>query len=553
MNASADAQADAKAAWEAAQTAYETAKRNFNEASEQQAEYEKYSVAQKLLQPIKEAYQSTTDEEILKIDLKNLDRTADVYLASEYDYVNYLQQKAKYKNFASVGDYLATDKTYETLTDARDNPTYRWKKEDIIYAVNEALINREAGSTDQSTKLANVSGGNITLIGENVGTSTNTQTITVKQLSKGDDNGSHIDYLKQLANTDASDIEYYENAGAANWDGYFVIGGRAPLGINATGTVNVTADAEGNGFGDITLAERHASENDITYHGIAVGKIVSLASTPLPDSDSEKDTRDVRILAKGGVRNALQDGSAANIVARNLLVEGGDENIGSEEKPLLVSLEDGALRARSSKSIYIKNFDESSILNICAVFAGDTVSLNSKSGLGYEAGDPLGIGMESYINVGKHLILTAENGNVGTKNGVNSNPIPLLILNNPGLVIDVTAKNAWLKGRAVNETKPGVMTLQNVNITKEFGAESEGALVLAEVKDGDGKTVTSVQAEDIDLVAATDLTVNGNVEVVDTANLTAHAGDITVNGTVDGSQIFITTDGTKAENETGNV
>ena len=97
------------------------------------------------------------------------------------------------------------------------------------------------------------------------------------------------------------------------------------------------------------------------------------------------------------------------------------------------------------------------------------------------------------------------------------------------------------------------MTLQNVNITKEFGAESEGALVLAEVKDGDGKTVTSVQAEDIDLVAATDLTVNGNVEVVDTANLTAHAGDITVNGTVDGSQIFITTDGTKAENETGNV
>ena len=79
--------------------------------------------------------------------------------------MNYLQQKAKYKNFASVGDYLATDKTYETLTDARDNPTYRWKKEDIIYAVNEALINREAGSTDQSTKLANVSGGNITLIG----------------------------------------------------------------------------------------------------------------------------------------------------------------------------------------------------------------------------------------------------------------------------------------------------------------------------------------------------------------------------------------------------
>ncbi|MBR1662501.1 MAG: leukotoxin LktA family filamentous adhesin, partial [Acidaminococcaceae bacterium] len=553
MNASPEVQADAKTAWEAAQAAYETAKQNFKDASEQQAEYEKYSVAQQLLQPIKKTYQSTTDEEILKIDLKELDRTGDVYLASEYDYVNYLQQKAKYKNFASVDAYLANDETYTKLTTARDNPTYRWTKEDIIYAVNEALINRETGSTDQSTKLANVSGRNITLIGENVGTSTGTQTITVEQLSKGDQNGNHIHYLKQLANTDASDVAYYENAETANWDGYFVIGGRAPLGINATGTVNVTADAEGNGFGDITLAERHASENDITYHGIAVGKIVSLASTPLPDSDSEKDTRDVRILAKGGVTNALQDSKAANIVARNLLVEGGDENIGSEEKPLLVSLEDGALRARSSKSIYIKNFDESSILNIGAVYAGDTVSLNSKAGLGYEAGDPLGIGLESYINVGKHLILTAENGSIGTKNHDTSNPVPLLILNNPGLVIDVTAKNAWLKGRAVNETNPGVMTLQNVDITKEFGAESEGALVLAEVKDKYGETVTSVQAEDIVLVAATDLTVNGNVAVDDTADLTAHAGDITVNGTVDSGQVFITTDGTKAENETGNV
>ena len=130
----------------------------------------------------------------------------------------------------------------------------------------------------------------------------------------------------------------------------------------------------------------------------------------------------------------------------------------------MVSLEDGALRARSEQSIYIKNFDDTSILNVCAVYAKDTVSLNSNAGLGYEVGDPLGIGLESYINVGKHLILTAENGSIGTKKDDVSNSVPLLILNNPDLIIDVTAQNAWLKGRAANETNPGVMTLQNVNI-----------------------------------------------------------------------------------------
>ena len=116
--------------------------------------------------------------------MKSLDKTADIYFASEYDYVAYLQQKAKYKNFNSAEAYLATDSKYTELVSKRDNPTYKWTKEDLLYAVNETLINRETGSTDQSTKLANVSGHNITLIGENVGTSTGKRTITVQQLNE---------------------------------------------------------------------------------------------------------------------------------------------------------------------------------------------------------------------------------------------------------------------------------------------------------------------------------------------------------------------------------
>ena len=193
LNASSEDQAAAKTAWETAQTAYQTASRNFKSASEQQAEYAANDVTQKLLQPLKAAYDSKTNEEILAINLQDLDKTADIYFASEYDYVAYLQQKAKYKNVTSAEEYLATDAKYTELQNKRDNPVYKWTQEDLIYAVNEVLINRETGSTDQSTKLANVSGHNITLIGENVGTNAGKQVITVQQLNEGDENGSRID------------------------------------------------------------------------------------------------------------------------------------------------------------------------------------------------------------------------------------------------------------------------------------------------------------------------------------------------------------------------
>ncbi|MDY6290423.1 MAG: leukotoxin LktA family filamentous adhesin, partial [Succiniclasticum sp.] len=537
MNASAENQAAAKTAWEAAQSAYQKASQNFKEVTEQQAEYAASDVTQKLLKPLRDTYDSKTNSEILAINLKSLDKTADIYFASEYDYVAYLQQKAKYKNFNSAEAYLATDSKYTELVSKRDNPTYKWTKEDLLYAVNETLINRETGSTDQSTKLANVSGHNITLIGENVGTSTGKRTITVQQLNEGDANGSRIDYLKQLANTDAADIEYYEEEGATTWSGEFHIGGRAPLGINATGTVNVNISIDDSriGAGDITLAERRATENDSSYHGIAIGTIAS--------SESESGTsRDVRILSKGGITNALANDSAANIVAKNLLLEGGQEDIGSAGKPLTVSLsEAGALRARSDQSIYISNFDPNTILNVGAVYAGDTVSLDSKKGIGYEAGDTLNIGMESYINAGKHLILTAEEGNIGIKNSDTSNPIPMLILNNPDLTIDVTAQNAWLKGRDPSTGDMGTMTLQKINVANEFQAESEGALTVKEVTGTDGETVEAFTATDIYLTASRNLNVNGAITATDTADLMSHSGIITVNGTVLGGQVYITT------------
>ena len=121
-------------------------------------------------------------------------------------------------------------------------------------------------------------------------------------------------------------------------------------------------------------------------------------------------------------------------------------------------------------------------------------------------------------------------------------------MNNPELVIDVTAENAWLKGRAPGTEDMGTMTLQRVNVANEFQAESEGALTVKEVTGTNGETVEAFTAKG-------DLTVNGDIKATDTADLMSYEGIITVNGEVLGGQVYITTGKTEREegSQAGNI
>ena len=153
------------------------------------------------------------------------------------------------------------------------------------------------------------------------------------------------------------------------------------------------------------------------------------------------------------------------------------------------------------------------------------------------------------------MVLTAENGNIGRKNSVISKLIPLLILNNPNLEIDVTAQNAWLEGIAPSTEDMGTMILQKVNVSNEFGAESEGALTVKKVTGTNGETVEGFTAKDIYLNAAGNLFVDGDVKAYGIADLTSQRGIITLNRTVIGGQVYISTEKTEREEgeQAGNV
>lgn len=363
--------------------------------------------------------------------------------------------KGQFGKFSTSDAYLAQDSTYAKLQAEAANPTYKWTQDELLYALRSEILNKEVGSTDSRDKIANVSGRNITLKGENVGSNLVPQNITVDQLRNGYSEGgkTNVDYLKILANADSSDVVRLEDS---NGKEYFQVTGTAPLGINATGVVN--AITVGNDREDISLSARKATEDGEA----PILKIGTL----------QADKGYVRVLGKIGLENVLDDPTAANVIAgTEVLLEGGEGTIGTDAKPINVKA-GGDLTARSNDNIFIKNVGANA-LSIGSIYTPDTVKLFAGNGL-------VGSTVSSddivpYINA-KNLILD------GTNNGAFSSAMgtlerPLNVLSNG---VNVEAKGGSANIRGIQHDENSII-LNSINMDTDFAVNTPGTVIVTGV------------------------------------------------------------------------
>ena len=156
--------------------------------------------------------------------------TADAYLKDTAAY--------KYSQYANASAYLANDVTYKDLVAKAANPTFEWTKDMMLYAVSDKMVNPNSGGSVLTDRAANVLGRNITLHAAKgaVGTfDDTTTTITVDQLAGNES----VKYMKQLMNVGASDVTVKKDANG-NLTA-FEIKGNMPLGVKASGTLDVQA------------------------------------------------------------------------------------------------------------------------------------------------------------------------------------------------------------------------------------------------------------------------------------------------------------------------
>ena len=445
---------------------------------------------------------------------------------AQYDTADaYLEQTAayKYSQYANAEDYLTNDATYKSLVDKANNPTFEWTKEMMLYAVREKLVNKNSGDSDQTDREASVYGKNISLTAaKGVGTfDSQPTTITVDDLSGAD----NVAYMKQLMNADAADVTVNrdENGNVES----FQIMGNIPLGVNLKegGILNVQAG------GTVSVAGRTDTKEERS--AINIGTI---------DATQKGATGDVRVFSEKGIYNALNS-DQANITANNLILIGGAESIGTSAKPLDVSLSGDLIEARADENVFIRNVKNDDYLRLGAMFAGDTISLNSEKG--FKMSDANADIADSYINAGKTLEFKAN-----TETGIVGDAGYAIRMLNDRADVNIAAGFAHIKGMGslAEDIQNGTLVLGDVNIKHDFAVESEGKIAQSDtgkivadnvmVKSGEslilentGNQFNTITVDGIETKTGEKPAISGDVRLQDSADMLT----VSINRDVTGS------------------
>jgi len=426
--------------------------------------------------------------------------------------------------YASAEEYLKADTKYQEIVDKFKNPTYVWTKEQLLYSIRNAIVNKESGvTTETQGKAANVQGNNVTLNAKGIGLdSDTTTTILASEVGGGSDTA--IANLKKLANADAADVTLKDSKGniltftkdengrdvatarnaegkAVETDGVihsFVIGNKSPLGVNATEQLNITTEG-----GNAYVAGRSDAKGK--FAPVNVGVI----------STGKKG--DVRLYTQEGIYNALDPQDQANIQAKDLIAYGGTKDIGAADKYLGVDLKGDLLTANADGSVYIRNWNNADQLRIGSIFAGNAIALNSDRGMAMTENKDYGA---AYLNAGKSVLLESsrQGGQIGTSDA------PIRILNN-GAAISVKAWNAHIRGVNGLLGKDATMDLNSADVSGSLEASSEGAL----------KTTGTISA--------------GNVASL----YTDKGGDLILDGDIHARYVSAAVTGDSEKDENGNI
>ena len=375
-----------------------------------------------------------------------------------------------------------------------DNSTaYGWSKNELLYAIQDSVLNTVPGQVLTVDK-ANVQGKNISLsAGKNIGIDGEATNIAYSEMGK-------LDNLKLLAQAKAGDLTWN------NADNRIEVRQQRQITVQLAdgGKLNLKANT---------------SNTDNTGNVYLAG----VKDTMLDISGTINTTQDVKLLSDMGIR--MNEGS---IVAKNLIIQGGKGNVGSEDAFIKTNIS-GNLEANTDTGygVYLHQTavgnKPAQVLTIQDAATG-TLVLKADNGMQMttEAGNNIG-----YLNANS-INLQAANGDIGKADD------GIRILEN-GAVINAKAENGsvYLQGAG---TKDAGLVVDSIT------AKGNSKLNL------DGDVNFGNDTGNGSISAGVDVTVNGN-------NVNLNAGTVTAGGASNitaGKDVNVTT-GSITSSGAGNI
>ena len=394
---------------------------------------------------------------------------------------------------------------YEAIGNAEaDN--YGWTQQQLLYAVQDTVINPEAGSVSD-VKTANVTGNSITFISDtgNLGVVDTQETI----IGTGELTNM---FTKNVALTTAEQDKLDKLASARAGD---VTWGKDEITIKRTTPVSVKLNSDN---GTVTVVNSSGDAPNAEH-------IYLLAKDSVLNAD-EFAANDLRLSGQEGI-------NVNKVTGNKIILEGGSGNIDALDKTLQavqVTLNDikdtttgkvvnGFVSANAEGNIMLEqvgtgNFTLGSV-------AGTNVDITANGNIVSKADD---IG---YINASGTINLTSEDGGIGTTTKG-------LRIKNSGAVVNTDVQDAI----SIEAVQDGTLILGTIEQTKGgVTVESEGTIMLGREDDANTEDINesvtgSIDAkDDVTLHAENDIIISGKLHVNATSNdgtlqLHSNTGDI---------------------------
>lgn len=426
---------------------------------------------------------------------------------------DYNQAREKFiaaSGFANNEQAVAWLNNYEAIDNAeKDN--YGWTQQQLLYAVQDTVINPEAGSVSD-VKTANVTGNSITFISDtgNLGvvdtqeTTIGTGELTNMFTKNGTLTADEQSKLDTLASARAGDVTW----------------GKDEITIKRTTPVSVKLNSDG---GTVTVK---TSDNKTP----TADNIYLLAKDSVLNAD-EFAANDLRLSGQEGI-------NVNKVTGNKIILEGGSGNIDVLDKTLQavqVTLNDikdtttdkvvnGFVSANAAGNIMLEqvgtgNFTLGSI-------AGTNVDITANGNIVSKADD---IG---YINASDTINLVSTGGGIGTTTKG-------LRIKNSGAVVNTNVKEAI----NIEAKQDGTLILGTMKQADGgVNVDSEGSIYIGREATEDAVTGIIDAKGDVNLHAAEDIIISGKLHVNATEDDSA-SNNGTLNLHADAGDIIQTTDG----------
>lgn len=420
------------------------------------------------------------------------------------------------KQKTNISQWLAN---YEELTHeataAGENrlDKYGWNQNQLLYALQDSIINPSAGSVSDVNK-ANIIGNNIYLTTANgdLGKVADDQAFNIKL--------SELEGLFNEGAVDAALLEKMNKLAGARADD--VTWGTSEIKVQRLTPISVKLNKTNN-----------ANDGKVTIDAPEAKNIYLIAK----DSKLSMD----KVISTGNVRLTGQEGiDIGTITGSNISLEGGRGDIKHGESNVLVGLvgDAGKINANAAGTILLKQLTEIGSTGLAAgtelnknmvlgSLAAKNISIEATGNI-LSGSDKLeaAAGSEtrgiSYINAGEKLTLKTS-GSVGTAGDG-------LRIKNSGGVVEIDAQNgAYLEAKG-----DGTLVLGTINTGAEandaFVMNSEGSVSVGHEADAANGVAAvagslNIGAGDAQITAANDITISGKVKANELTTQ-SYAGDI---------------------------